>query len=307
MDAVELAAVVSAIVLARWSEIPEAITPLEGGMNSATVSVRLSRGRFVAKWVPLKNRDALHAGAAAAVLMSAGGLSAGAPLSTDSGDLSVEVGSGVLSLLEWVPGSALTGRSDQDQRQIARTLAKAHGMETREVTRRPFFEWIHGSAPGLGAEPWVRPAVHAVCNEYALLPPVTWGILHTDPAPEAFLYDELTDSVGLIDWAGSTRGPLLYDVASALMYLGGIKRGSTFLGEYALCGSIFSDEIDSHLSAFRRFRGAVQAVYFSQRLLADDLTGIADGSENWKGLHDAHEILRELGVTKADLGYTSFL
>jgi hypothetical protein len=48
-------------------------------------------------------------------------------------------------------------------------------------------------------------------------------------------------------------------------------------------------------------------VYFSQRLIAVDLTGIADGSENWKGLHDAHEILRELGVTKADLGYASFL
>ena len=36
-------------------------------------------------------------------------------------------------------------------------------------------------------EPWVRPTVHRVLDEYRDLPELTWGLLHADPAPDAFL------------------------------------------------------------------------------------------------------------------------
>ena len=47
---------------------------------------------------------------------------------------------------------------------------------------------------------------------------VTHGILHGDPAPEAFVADG--SRVGVIDWGSALHGPLVYDLASARMYAG---------------------------------------------------------------------------------------
>ena len=118
-------------------------------------------------------------------------------------------------------------------------------------------------------------------------------MLHTDPAPEAFLYDEATGTTGLIDWAGSRRGPVLYDVASTVMYLGGPERGASFLGAYAAAGPLGADEL-RHLDVFRRFRWAVQAAYFAGRLATNDLTGITGRRDNERGLEDARRGLAAL-------------
>ena len=50
---------------------------------------------------------------------------------------------------------------------------------------------------------------------------LTTGLLHLDPAPEAFRHDPVSRQVGLIDWATAQVGPLMYDLASAVMYVGG--------------------------------------------------------------------------------------
>lgn len=47
------------------------------------------------------------------------------------------------------------------------------------------------------------------------------GLLHTDPAPDAFRWNPARAVCGLIDWSVATAGPLLYDLASAVMYVGG--------------------------------------------------------------------------------------
>lgn len=57
-----------------------------------------------------------------------------------------------------------------------------------------------------------------------------------------------------------------------------------------------ADELDQHLHTFRRFRAIVQADYCARRVLNNDLTGINNDSENLKGLHDAHGMLRRLDV-----------
>jgi hypothetical protein len=80
------------------------------------------------------------------------------------------------------------------------------------------------------------------------------------------------------------------------MYLGGDTAASSFLGVYAAAGRLLTDEMGAHLSAMRRYRGAVQAAYFAGGLARRDLTGIADEEENWKGLHDARDMLKELGM-----------
>lgn len=56
-------------------------------------------------------------------------------------------------------------------------------------------------------EPWIRPAVAAAMAEKVRLPPLTWSILHSDPAPEAFLHDQTTGQVGMVDWAGPLTVP----------------------------------------------------------------------------------------------------
>lgn len=127
---------------------------------------------------------------------------------------------------------------------------------------------------------------------------VTWSLLHTDPAPEAFIHDDSTGITGLIDWTGADRGPVLYDVASAVMYLGGPDGAAAFLTTYRDHGVLRIDEWE-HLEAFRRLRWAVQAVYFAGRVAVADLTGVTGQPDNQRGLTDARHGLAELGLPTA--------
>jgi Ser/Thr protein kinase RdoA (MazF antagonist) len=271
-----------------------AIAPIRGGMNSAVAEVRVDQGRYVAKWVPAHNRRALDAGARTAHRMAEGGLLAGEPLLTSDGSLTARSGDGAVALLSWVPGNPLRGVSTDDQIWMATTLAHAHRIGGSELQCGSFFVWVRPDALGTSVQPWVKPAVAAARAELDSLPALTWGVLHTDPAPEAFLLNEATGAVGLIDWTGATEGPLLYDVASAVMYLGGQESASTFLRRYAELGPIPAGEIAEHLGTLRRFRAAVQAVYFAGRIASRDLTGVADDAENWKGLDDARGMFSSL-------------
>ena len=99
---------------------------------------------------------------------------------------------------------------------------------------------------------------------------------------------------GLIDWTGARRGPVLYDVASAVMYLGGTQHASAFLSTYLSQGPLSAEEMQ-HLDAFRRFREAVQGAYFAGRLATNDLTGGIKQADNEKGLNDARRRLDALG------------
>lgn len=123
-------------------------------------------------------------------------------------------------------------------------------------------------------------------------------MLHTDPAPEAFIRDDSTGVTGLIDWTGAGRGPVLYDVASAVMYLGGPQHAGAFLTAYQAHGVLRADEW-RHLDAFGRFRWAVQAVYFARRIAEADMTGVAGQADNERGLTDAVQGLARLGISTA--------
>ena len=109
------------------------------------------------------------------------------------------------------------------------------------------------------------------------------------------MHDDSTGVTGLIDWAGAKRGPVLYDVASTVMYLGGPERAAAFLSTYRTHGPLAAEEMQQ-LDAFRRFREAVQGAYFAWRLAANDLTGGIDQAENEKGLNDARRRLAALGL-----------
>lgn len=117
------------------------------------------------------------------------GLITGDPLATIDGGLSYPTcdglsANGAVALLRYVSGRELTGATDREQELMASTLARVHAVQT-DSRAQPFMadllELVHD------VEPWIRPSVTQVLAEHAALPSLIWGILHTDPSPEAFL------------------------------------------------------------------------------------------------------------------------
>jgi Ser/Thr protein kinase RdoA (MazF antagonist) len=281
LNDVALAAALSG-ALATWDLAGADVDPLGGGMNSATALVTAGEHRYVAKWVPDAARHALLSGAWLAEKLAATGLVTGPPRPAVDGSLVVALAGGWCALGDFVPGAPLTGETDRDQRDQATILAAAHAATIRPATA-PFFAWLRADLPSLDVEAWVPPAVAAALAAYAALPQLTHAWLHTDPAPEAFRRDG--DAVGLIDWTGAEVGPALYDVASAAMYLGGLEDAGVFLDTYSASGVLHEGEL-AHLRVLLRYRWAVQAAYFADRIVAADVTG-SDEAGNRKGLADA--------------------
>lgn len=278
-----------------WGMRAADVTPLGGGINSETWLVEHRGSTYVAKRVAPAAVAELVAGCEVAASLAEAGFVTGAPVPTTDGRLVLT--EHAVALLEHVPGRELAGETDEEQRWIAATLAGVHlagGPASRPGTADFMTDWLAPDLPGVEAHPWLLRAVAAVRAETDPLD-VTWSVLHTDPAPEAFVHDDAGGVTGLIDWTGARRGPVLYDVASAVMYLGGTERAAAFLGAYRSTGPLGPRELE-HLDAFRRFRAAVQGTYFAWRLAADNLTGGIDPAENHQGLDDARRLLGALGV-----------
>lgn len=294
MDDQSLARMATDLTLAGWKYSVGEVKPLGGGMNSATALLQLDDGQAVLKWVPRVAVPALVDGCTIARRLARHGLATGEPIPTVSGDLVYETDSGAVALLQFVEGEPLDPASARDQHDMAVTLATVHAAE---ATRQggPFIcDQILAMAHDVA--PWIRPAVGRVLEEYQRLPELTWGLLHADPETGAFLRQPESGSVALIDWSASTHGPVLYDVASALMYLGGRQKAGSFWAAYVSHSPAPASELTEHVDAFTRYRGAVQAAYFSMRIASEDRTGIGSDHENWKGLRDAELMLCSSGV-----------
>jgi Ser/Thr protein kinase RdoA (MazF antagonist) len=271
------------------------LTPLTGGMNSETWLVSHQESTFVAKRVEPRGVPDLIAGCEVAAALAKAGVVTGAPVPTSDGSLLL-LAQG-LALLEYVPGRELDGETDEEQEWMAYTLAAVHRASSPSTGPSPsgfMAEWLDRDLPGVGAHPWLISAIESVRAEIEPLQ-LTLSVLHTDPAPEAFLHDDQTRTTGLVDWAGAKRGPILYDVASAVMYLGRREHAVPFLDAYAEHGAADAAALE-HLDGFRRFREVIQATYFTARTFLNDLTGAIDPSENVKGLQDARRRLALLGI-----------
>jgi Ser/Thr protein kinase RdoA (MazF antagonist) len=269
----------------------------DGGMGSQTWIVDQGERRWVAKSVAPHLAESFAHGLRVAQLLGEAGISAGAPVPALAGPVTVDAVSGDrLALLTWVPGSPLAGAGEGEQRLIGDTLARVHRvLRGQVVPGAQRFHWVDPAASHLGLRPWVRPAVSAAVDALAALQrrKPTWpqGLLHADPAPEAFRHDAATGHCGIIDWSSAHHGPLLYDLASAVMYLGGPGRAAAMTDAYLSAGVLTAREAADGLPVMLRFRWAVQADYFAWRITANDLTGITGPEENEKGLEDARRAL----------------
>jgi Ser/Thr protein kinase RdoA (MazF antagonist) len=270
------------------------VTPLPGGMNSQTWAVESTGGRFVLKRVLPIHREAFVLGLDCARALTTHGVAAGAPVPTVDGAAYVETPQGPVALLEWVDGEPLTGDDATERALIGRTLAAAHVILASDDDRRSGrWHWVDPAAPHLDVEPWIRPVVAAVVREVDRLDSdsLTFGRLHGDPAPEAFRRRPDTGACGLIDWASSLRAPLLYDLASARMYLGGAGPSAPLVEAYLECGVLSAEEVAAGIDVFARFRWAVQADYFAWRTRTDNQVGLEEASGNCRGLADARRAL----------------
>jgi Ser/Thr protein kinase RdoA (MazF antagonist) len=281
-----------------WAMTDPVVTPHAGGMNSQTRLVAERSGRWVAKSVASDGYRRFVGGLSVALRGASSGIPVGTPRPTQAGALVAVIDGQPLALLAFVDGRELDGRDDAEQRTMGRTLAHVHralvGAEIPEVDR---FHWLDPRASHLSVRPWVRPAIETALAEWERIPPrsLTWSLLHTDPAPEAFRWDADAGVCGLIDWDLGMFGPLMYDVASAVMYLGGPQRAGPFLSAYLAEEVIALAELERSMPAMLRLRWAVQADYFARRIATDDLTGIDGSADNEQGLDDARRGLSRPG------------
>jgi Ser/Thr protein kinase RdoA (MazF antagonist) len=261
-------------------------------MNSQTWFVRSGSHRYVAKAVPAGAHRRFVSGLAVAAIVQAAGIPSGAAVPTSNGRSFLQVEGHTMALLTFVNGSGLVGRDQVDQRRIGSTLGRVHGaLIGHSVPGADRFHWIDPDASHLGIRDWVRPAIARALAAWDLLPPasLTWGLLHTDPAPEAFLLDADTGECGLIDWDTGMDGPLMYDLASAVMYVRGPDRAEALIEAYLEHPVLDRAEVQRTLRPMLGLRWAVQADYFARRLSTGDLTGIESAGENELGLADARD------------------
>jgi homoserine kinase type II len=290
----DIGALVEAAIRDEWHLHLTALRAHDRGMNSRTWLALESERRWVAKAVPRAAHRRFVVGLEVAAIVDDFGIRTGRAELTADGRAWLDVGGHTLALLRFVDGQPLTGDEPGEQRVIGSTLARAHrALHGREVAGAERFHWLDLEASHLDVEPWVRPAIGAALAAYGELPPdsLTWGLLHSDPAPEAFLLDPESGACGLIDWDFGLIGPLMYDVASAAMYVGGPTRASALVDAYLAEGPISRTEVERALELMLRVRWAVQADYFARRLSANDVTGMSDRRENQDGLDDARAAL----------------
>jgi Ser/Thr protein kinase RdoA (MazF antagonist) len=252
-----------------WLPAPTTRAPLTA-MNSSAWLVSSGAQRYVLKISDASEEPGLQV----AAWLETRGLRTGAPVR-----MTVRDGR-LVALLRFADGRPLA-TSQADVEALGATLGRAHRLLVgapvpRRLQRWPW-SWLDSRViddPDLRAA-----ATDAIDGAERLAATLTLGILHGDPAPEAFLARR--DDVVLIDWGAACHGPLLYDVASARMYA-----GEGVLAPYAKTSPIASDELAA-VPVFLSFRWAVQAWYFSTRIRRHDLTGLMSDADNDKGLADA--------------------
>jgi Ser/Thr protein kinase RdoA (MazF antagonist) len=278
----------------HWHLESVEVTVHDGGMGSQTWFVDLGGQRWVAKAVAPGAGVQFAGGMTIAQRLEQAGIPAGAPVPANDGELVTRVGEDWLALLTWVPGYELTGEDSAEQILIGTTLAHVHrALADYKVEAANHFHWVDPAAEYLSLRSWLRPAVTAALRDLEDARPdlMSWGLLHADPAPGAFRFDPSTGQCGVIDWSYALYGPRLYDLASAVMYLGGPDHAQELIQAYLDYGTLGPAEVQHGLTAMLRFRWAVQANYFAWRIAENNLTGMAGPEGNEKGLEDARRSL----------------
>lgn len=256
----------------QWHLNPTGITALPGGLMSSAWQVTAGDEQYLARLTPVPARQPVEAGLAAADHLRGWGMAVGAGVRTLGGALTaVTPDGGALAVLSRTPGRPLAGGDPVDQQWWGDRLGAVHRalQQFHHPGLRPW-NLIDPDAAHLDLEPWLRPAVAdavTATTRLTVTDRLTYGVLHGDPAPQGFVVDPDTGRTGLFDCGASGTGPLVYDVAAAVVYAGGTDASAEFLDGYLAAGPVHRDELEAALPVLIRFRWAVQAD-FAARLVA---------------------------------------
>lgn len=227
------------------------------------------------KWAPAAARRGFEAGLCAAEHVDASGVGAGRPVRAADGALTTLVGGagdGVLALLQLVPGRPLRADDPLDQSWWGGALGAAHRSLRRFVhPGLAKFQPAPATGPHLAMEPWLGPAVAetaAVVRRIMVTDQLTYGVRHGSPAAARFRLDSATGRVGLIRWIDAGTGPLLYDLAHAVLCAGGTDTGA-LVDAYVRAGPVPADECAAILPAMLSLHAAANAAEVAARIHAD--------------------------------------
>ncbi|WP_229073795.1 phosphotransferase enzyme family protein [Actinoplanes sp. DH11] len=247
----------------QWHLVPSEIAERPGALMSLGWEITAGPERYVARLTETGARQPMEAGLVAAEHLRGRRIDAGEPVRTLAGALTVETADGALAVLRRLPGRHLDGRDPIDQQWWGERLGVVH--EALQGFRHPGlrpWQLLDPDAPHLDAEPWLRGAVAgavAAATRLTVTDQLTYGVLHGDPAADAFVLDPETGRTGLLHCGSAGTGPLVYDVAAAVAYAGGPEHAGELLDGYRAAGPVGADELDAALPVLLRLRWAVHA------------------------------------------------
>ncbi|MFF5227144.1 phosphotransferase [Dactylosporangium sp. NPDC000521] len=247
---------------------------IDGGQFDVTPR---DAAQFVVKWAPAAARHGFEAGLSAAEHVDAAGVCAGRPVRAADGALttalSSRAGDGVLALMCLVPGRPLRADDPLDQSWWGGALGAAH-RSLRRFVHPDLAKFqaaaVPAAAPHLAMEPWLGPVVTetaAVVRRIMVTDQLTYGVRHGAPAAARFRLDAGTGRVGLVGWAAAGTGPLLYDLAHAVLCAGDAGT-EALVDAYVRAGPVPADECVAVLPAMLALRAATRAAAVAERIHA---------------------------------------
>ncbi|KUL24956.1 phosphotransferase enzyme family protein [Actinoplanes awajinensis] len=255
--------IVRTVLRDQWHLATFEMIELPMALMSRGWEITAGRDRYVARLAEATARLPVEAGLAAAEHLRGVRIEAGEPVRTLAGALTVETPHGALAVLRRPPGRHLDGADPVDQQWWGERLGAVHrALEGFQHPGLRPWQPIDLDAQHLDAEPWLRGAVAAAVAaaiRLTVTDRLTYGVLHGDPAPEAFVLDVATGRAGLMHCGACGTGPLVYDVAAAIIYVGGPEHAVEMLDGYRSAGPVAPDELEVALPVLLRLRWAVLA------------------------------------------------
>ena len=291
-------------ILKAW-DLPEPLTihQLEGGFTSEVWLVEAKGERFIAKYAYQSQRD-FEGGLYAAELAEQCGITSGAPLRTKEGAISLLVEgphgqSEPLAVLQFVAGEALQMSEPDAASLYGQLLGRMQrifldGFGERYIAN--LFDFLLEEDPAIAAQPGLVRLIHQsveATRHYESQHTVTYGVIWGDRME--IVRQKQTSRVGVIDWGTIEYGPLLFDVALAVLWLFPEESAAyeEFLRAYLVEAPISESEL-AGLNYYKALLWARQARYFAYRVAAHVMLGDANPDGNAESLARSRQELEQL-------------
>ncbi|MBB2941689.1 homoserine kinase type II [Actinoplanes lutulentus] len=271
----------------QWHLVPSKITEQSRALMSRGWEITAASGAYIARLAEAGARQPMEAGLMAAEHLRGRRIDAGEPVRTLAGALTVETEQGAFAVSRRLPGRHLDGRDPVDQQWWGERLGVVHKalQGFRHPGLRPW-QLPDPDAAHLDAEPWVRAAVSSAVSAATRLTvtdQLTYGVLHGDPAADAFVLDPETGRSGPLHCGACGTGPLVYDIAAAVAHAGGPDHCAEMLDGYLAAGPVRADELDAALPVLLRLRWAMQADRAARWECAEGLGAAKEALESMPG------------------------